>query len=55
MSQQCALAGVTRSWVYARRHKECLDELELKLFGLIDAEYTRRPSPCVRLVVAPTF
>lgn len=43
VSRQCELAGVTRSWVYAPRREEVLDELDLELLGLIDAEYTRRP------------
>lgn len=41
--RQCALAGVARSWVYARRAEEPLDEQDLRLLELIDAEYTRRP------------
>jgi putative transposase len=43
VSRQCELAGVTRSWVYAPRNEEVLDELDLELLRLIDAEYTRRP------------
>lgn len=43
MSRQWALVGVVRSWVYAPRHEEVLDELDLELLRLIDAEYTRRP------------
>jgi len=43
VSRQCELAGVTRSWVYAPRREEVLDELDLELLRLIDAEYTRRP------------
>jgi putative transposase len=41
--RQCALAGVARSWVYAPRAEELLDEQDLRLLELIDAEYTRRP------------
>lgn len=41
--RQCALAGVTRSWVYARAGGEMVDELDVAVLGLIDAEYTRRP------------
>jgi len=43
VSRQCALAGVTRSWVYGAPAGEALDELDLILLGLIDAQYTRRP------------
>jgi putative transposase len=43
VSRQCALAGVARSWVYAPRTEEPLDEADLRLLELIDAEYTRRP------------
>jgi len=43
VSRQCALAGVARSWVYGAVVGEALDELELRLLGLIDAQYTRRP------------
>ena len=43
VSRQCVLAGVTRSWVYAPRAEEPLDEADLRLLELIDAEYTRRP------------
>lgn len=43
VSRQCALAGVARSWVYAPRTQEPLDEADLRLLELIDAEYTRRP------------
>lgn len=41
--QQCALAGVSRATVYARRHPKPLDEIDLLLSGLIDGEYTRHP------------
>jgi putative transposase len=41
--RQCALAGVARAWVYAPRAEELLDEQDLRLLELIDAEYTRRP------------
>jgi len=37
------LAGVGRSWVYARRDAGVVDEEELMLLRLIDAQYTRRP------------
>jgi putative transposase len=43
VSRQCALAGVTRSWVYAPRNEGVLEEDDLEVLGLIDAEYTRRP------------
>ena len=43
VSRQCALAGVARSWVYGAVAGEALDELDLLLLGLIDAQYTRRP------------
>jgi putative transposase len=43
VSRQCALAGVVRSWVYGASTGEALDELDLLLLGLIDAQYTRRP------------
>jgi len=43
VSRQCELAGVGRSWVYAPHDEEVLDELDLELLRLIDAEYTRRP------------
>ena len=43
VSRQCALAGVVRSWVYAAPAREVLDELDLRLLGLIDEQYTRRP------------
>ena len=41
--QQCALAGVSRATVYARRHPKLMNEIDLLLSGLIDAEYTRHP------------
>jgi putative transposase len=43
VSRQCALAGVSRSWVYGASAGEALDELDLLLLGLIDEQYTRRP------------
>ena len=43
VSRQCQLAGVTRSRVYATPAGGALDELDLTLLELIDAEYTRRP------------
>lgn len=42
VSRQCELAGVARSWVYGAVG-EVLDELDLQLLELIDAQYTRRP------------
>jgi putative transposase len=41
--RQCALAGVSRATVYARRHPKPVNELDLLLSGLIDGEYTRHP------------
>ena len=43
VSRPCALAGVARSWVDGASAGAALDELDLLLLGLIDAEYTRRP------------
>jgi putative transposase len=43
VSRQCALAGVSRSWVSGASAGEAVDELDLLLLGMIDAEYTRRP------------
>jgi putative transposase len=43
VSRQCELAGVARSWVYGAVG-EVLDELDLRLLELIDAQYTQRPS-----------
>jgi len=42
VSRQCELAGVARSWVYGAVGA-VLDELDLRLLELIDAQYTRRP------------
>ena len=42
VSRQCDLAGVVRSWVYAAVG-EALDESDLVVLGLIDAQYTCRP------------
>lgn len=42
VSRQCELAGVARSWVYGAVG-EVLDELDLRLLELIDAQYTQRP------------
>ncbi len=39
--RQCALAGVTRSTVYA--HPEPVQPIELELLKLIDEEYTHHP------------
>lgn len=52
VSRQCALAGVARSWVYGAAVGERLDELDLRLLELIDAEYTRRPLYGNRRMVA---
>ena len=41
--RQCVLAGVSRATVYARRHAKPVNENDLLLSGLIDAEYTRHP------------
>ena len=43
LSRQCALAGVTRSWLYAASAGETGDASDLALLNLIDAQYTRRP------------
>ena len=43
ITRQCALAGVTRSTVYARRTVSEPDEYELLLLAVIDSEYTRHP------------
>ncbi len=43
MVRQCALAGVSRASVYARRNPKSMDELDLLLSSLIDGEYTRHP------------
>jgi putative transposase len=42
VSRQCELAGVARSWVYGAVGA-VLDELDLRLLELIDAQYTQRP------------
>ena len=41
--QQCALAGVSRSTVYARSQPKPIAEIDLLLSDLIDKEYTRHP------------
>ena len=41
--QQCALAGVSRATVYARRHPQPAEEGDLLISRLIDEEYTRHP------------
>jgi putative transposase len=41
--RQCVLAGVSRAAIYARRRAKPVDESDLLLSGLIDAEYTRHP------------
>jgi len=43
VSRQCDLVGVARSWVYGAPTEQRLDEVDLLLLGLIDAQYTRRP------------
>lgn len=43
LTRQCALTGIARSTVYARHVAASLDEQELLLLALIDAEYTRHP------------
>lgn len=42
-SRQCALAGVSRSILYAPRREVEPDSEDLELLALIDAEYTRHP------------
>ncbi|TVQ90470.1 MAG: transposase, partial [Chromatiaceae bacterium] len=51
VSRQCELAGVVRAWLYAPRREEVLDEVDLELLRLIDAEYTRRPFYGIRRMV----
>jgi putative transposase len=41
--QQCLLAGVTRSTVYARQKPMLVDDIDLLFRRLIDEEYTRHP------------
>jgi putative transposase len=41
--RQCALLGVSRATVYARRALRPVDEGDLKISRLIDEEYTRHP------------
>ena len=41
--RQCAVAGVTRSWVYAHASADGVDEQDMQLLRLIDAAYPRRP------------
>jgi putative transposase len=45
LSRQCKLAGVARATFYdkKRRVQEKVDDAELILLGLLDAEYTRHP------------
>jgi putative transposase len=43
LSEQCALAGVSRATVYARSKPQFVCVEELLLCRLIDEEYTRRP------------
>lgn len=43
LTRQCELTGVARSTVYAPELAAVASEEELKLLGLIDAEYTRHP------------
>lgn len=42
-TRQCALAGVSRSVVYAHAQPAIVDEIELLFLRLIDEEYTRHP------------
>ena len=41
VSEQCALAGVSRATVYAQRKPQVVCVVELLLCRLIDEEYTR--------------
>jgi hypothetical protein len=41
--------------VYAPRAEDVLDELDLELLRLIDAEYTRRPFYGSRVTLGPAF
>jgi putative transposase len=43
VNQQCELAGVTRSVIYAEARGSTVDALDLELLALIDKEYTRHP------------
>jgi putative transposase len=45
LSRQCKLAGVARATFYdkKRRLREKVDDAELILLALLDAEYTRHP------------
>ena len=43
VTRQCALAGVSKATVYARRKPAVIDQDDLQLSGLIDREYTRHP------------
>ena len=43
VTRQCALAGISRATVYARRKPAVIDQDDLQLSGLIDREYTRHP------------
>lgn len=43
VTQQCRLAGVTRSVIYAEMLQCPINQLELDLLALIDKEYTRHP------------
>jgi putative transposase len=41
--RQCVLSGVSRASVYVHNRPVETDESDLRLCGLIDKEYTRRP------------
>jgi len=43
LTRQCALAGITRSTIYATHLVDEPNELELLLLALIDAEYMLHP------------
>ena len=42
-TNQCELAGVSRSTLYARQKQKLIDAEDLLLCALIDEEYTRHP------------
>ena len=42
-TNQCELAGVSRSTLYARQKQKSIDTEDLLLCALIDEEYTRHP------------
>ena len=43
LSRQCELSGTNRTTVYAVNIGKAIDEQELELLSIIDAEYTRHP------------